>query len=222
MKPSRPSIIPLSSSKLEDQAATVADALKAGEVIATPTDTIYGLAALANTTSAVRKLYEIKGRNQSKPIAICVANVQDVGLWGEVTVPLELLNELLPGPVTLCFTRKNQLNCELNPESSIVGIRIPDHSFIREVCRQTQSPLALTSANVSQGKSTLAIEEFSELHKYLSCICDGGVLGSTEQARLGSTVVDLSRPGFFEIIRAGCAETETTQILHKFNLKPSL
>ena len=220
MKPVTPKVISLTDSKLAEQAAIAAEYLQAGEIIATPTDTIYGIAALANTTKAIRKLYDIKGRNQSKPISICVANVEDLELWGQVTVPTELLHELLPGPVTLCFKRKKDLNEELNPESSIVGIRIPDHPFIREVCRKTQCPLALTSANVSQGKSTLAISEFTELHEFLSCICDGGILGSTDQARLGSTVVDLSNPGSYRIIRSGCAEGETTFTLKKFGIVP--
>ena len=213
-----PQILNLLHSQIQEQAKVAADFLRAGQVVATPTDTIYGLAALANTTEAVRKIYDIKGRHQSKPISICVADFNEVGLWGKVTISEELLKELLPGPVTLCFQRQNRLNPELNPDSSIIGIRIPDHPFIQEVCRQTQSPLALTSANVSQGKSTLAIEEFSDLYQHLSLVVNGGVLGLTEEARLGSTVVDLSQPGIYKIIRSGCAEADTTCKLHKFGL----
>ena len=213
-----PKILNLTPSQLQQQAKITADILRSGEVVATPTDTIYGLAALANTTKAVRKIYDIKGRNQSKPISICVSNVKEVGLWGNVTISETLLEHLLPGPVTLCFKRSENLNPELNPDSPIVGIRIPDHPFIREVCRLTQSPLALTSANISQGKSTLAVEEFSELYDHLSLVVNGGVLGLTEEARLGSTVVDLSCPGTYRIIRSGCAEEDTTFKLHKFGL----
>ena len=213
-----PKILNLTPSQLQQQAKITADILRSGEVVATPTDTIYGLAALANTTKAVRKIYDIKGRNQSKPISICVSNVKEVGLWGNVTISETLLELLLPGPVTLCFKRSENLNPELNPDSPIVGIRIPDHPFIREVCRLTQSPLALTSANISQGKSTLAVEEFSELYDHLSLVVNGGVLGLTEEARLGSTVVDLSSTGTYRIIRSGCAEEDTTFKLHKFGL----
>ena len=213
-----PKILNLTPSQLQQQAKITADILRAGEVVATPTDTIYGLAALANASKAVRKIYDIKGRNQSKPISICVANIKEVGLWGKVTITEELLEHLLPGPVTLCFKRGEKLNPELNPDSPILGIRLPDPPFVRDLCRLTQSPLALTSANISQGKSTLAIEEFSDLYDHLSLIVNGGVLGLTEQARLGSTVVDLSSPGTYRIIRSGCAEEETTFSLHKFGL----
>lgn len=58
--------------------AEAASSLKKGNIIALPTDTIYGIAALAQSTVAVQKLYEIKGRHQEKPIAICVGSVEDV------------------------------------------------------------------------------------------------------------------------------------------------
>ena len=60
----------------------------------------------------------ITGRNSTKPVAICVAELEDVYKWGEVTIPRELLNQLLPGPVTLCFRRLLSLNERLNPNSN--------------------------------------------------------------------------------------------------------
>ena len=136
-------------------------------------------------------------------MAICVAELEDVYKWGRVTIPKELLNQLLPGPVTLCFECLPSLNQRLNPDSSLIGIRIPDHSFIRGVCREIQLPLALTSANISNAKSALSVEEFSELYGQLSCIVDGGTLGLDEKSRLGSTVIDLSHQGSYKVIRPG-------------------
>ena len=100
----------------DNRVKLAAEHLCKGEVIATPTDTIYGLAALANNVKAVTKIYDIKGRNSTKPVAICVAEPEDVYKWGEVTIPKELLNQLLPGPVTLCFRRLPSLNERLNPD----------------------------------------------------------------------------------------------------------
>lgn len=216
-----PMIVTLGSLEVKTAVKTAAKILSSGQVIATPTDTIYGLAALANNSEAVRKIYEIKGRQFSKPVAICVAEIQDIYHWAQVTVPKDLLQALLPGPVTLCFKRLENLNPELNPNTNLVGIRIPDHSFIREVCKETNksSALALTSANVSNTKSSLAIEEFTELYEHLGAIFDGGTLGLTAQARLGSTVVDLSKPGFYKIIRPGSAELQTITKLETFHLK---
>ena len=63
---------------LQQYVGRAVDSLKKGNIIALPTDTIYGIAALAQSTLAVKKLYEIKGRHQEKPVAICVGNVEDV------------------------------------------------------------------------------------------------------------------------------------------------
>ena len=85
-------------------------------------------------------------------------DITDLFRWGQVTVPQALLSKLLPGPVTVIFNRTSDLNPELNPATSLVGIRIPDHQFIREVARGCQEPLALTSANISSAQSTLRVE----------------------------------------------------------------
>ena len=79
--------------------------------------------------------------------------------WGKVTVSQEVLQDLLPGPVTLVFERTDQLNPELNPTTRLVGIRIPDHYFVQQLSLRCEEPLALTSANVSTvGQSSLKIE----------------------------------------------------------------
>lgn len=68
-----------------------------------------------------------------------------------------LLKNLLPGPVTLIFKRKACLNPELNPGLASVGVRIPDHDFIQQLCVELGEPIALTSANVSDAGSTVDI-----------------------------------------------------------------
>ena len=66
-----------------------------------------------------------------------------------------VLNDLLPGPVTLVFERTETLNKELNPGTNLVGIRIPDHIFVRQLAIKCREPLALTSANKSAARSSL-------------------------------------------------------------------
>ena len=78
--------------------------------------------------------------------------------WGKMTVEEELLSQLLPGAVTLIFNRTSFLNQGLNPFTSQVGIRIPDHPFVRQLAISCGEPLALTSANKSASKSSLNIE----------------------------------------------------------------
>ncbi|XP_056901346.1 yrdC domain-containing protein, mitochondrial isoform X1 [Takifugu flavidus] len=191
--------------------------LKEGHVVALPTDTIYGLACLAQNSEAIRKIYDIKGRNQQKPLAICVGQIQDVYNYCNVLVQKSLLHDLLPGPVTLVFERSDVLNTDLNPFTSLVGVRIPQHDFMRRLCQMCGEPLALTSANISSHTSTVAVHEFQELWPNLAVVVDGGPVGG--QSRLGSTVVDLSVRGKYHIIRQGCALTSTIDVLeHKHGL----
>ena len=78
--------------------------------------------------------------------------------WGKLTVNEGMLDDLLPGPVTLVFERTASLNPELNPGTNLVGIRIPDHDFVRRLALSCHEPLALTSANISAAKSSLIIQ----------------------------------------------------------------
>lgn len=221
--------LPKGERNIKKFAKLAASKIATGNVIAVPTDTIYGLACLVQNGSAIRDLYSIKSRHPDKPVSVCVAEIEDIYRWGHVTVSLELLQEILPGPVTLCFSRKSELNVEFNPEAELVGIRIPDHLFVREVCRNVQSyegccgPIALTSANVSGSDSCLQIKEFAEelfsrSNSKLETIFDGGRLGETRLSRLGSTIVDLSTKGYYKIIRQGSAEQNTVKILKKHGL----
>ena len=221
--------LPKAEKDITSVAMLAASKIANGKIIAVPTDTIYGLACLVQNASAVQDLYAIKGRHPNKPVSVCVAEIGDIYQWGEVTVTPDLLEELLPGPVTLCFARKNELNLEFNPDSSLVGIRIPDHFFVRELCRKVHSfhgcssPIALTSANVSGTDSCLEVHEFADIltslpNNKLDTIFDGGRLGETMLSRLGSTIIDLSTKGYYKIIRQGSAETNTVKILRKHGL----
>ena len=132
---------------------------------------------------------------------------------------------LLRGPVTILLRRKERLNAEFNPASRLVGIRIPDHAFIREVCRLCagSSPLALTSANPSSEPSTLAVEEFSGLFPRLDAVFDGGrISAETDEARLGSTIVDLSVAGMYSVTRAGCALERTRKVMERHGISEAL
>ncbi|MEQ2270492.1 hypothetical protein XENORESO_018716 [Xenotaenia resolanae] len=192
-------------------------ALKDGHIVAVPTDTIYGLACLAQNTEAVKKIYGVKERNGQKPLAICVGEIQDIFQYCKVKVKEELLRDLLPGPVTLVFERSEELNTNLNPFTSLVGVRIPDHAFMRRLCQMCGEPLALTSANISSQTSTVEVHEFQELWSKLAVVVDGGPIG--DETRQGSTVIDLSVLGKYRVIRPGCALSATLDMLeHKYGM----
>eukprot|EP01091_Cochliopodium_minus_P011742 TRINITY_DN3415_c0_g1_i1.p1 TRINITY_DN3415_c0_g1~~TRINITY_DN3415_c0_g1_i1.p1 ORF type:complete len:216 (-),score=44.11 TRINITY_DN3415_c0_g1_i1:29-676(-) len=174
------------------------DDLKNGKVIGVPTETIYGISCDASSSEGIKQIYEIKKRDYNKPIALSVCDVKDVYKYSDVIISDNLLNNLLPGPVTVVFKRKNTFNKDLNPNTDLIGIRVPDSNFIREISRKVGA-IALTSANISNEQSSLCVSEFSSIHPYLSSIFDGGKLN----VRSGSTVVDLSVKGKFKIIREG-------------------
>ena len=112
-------------------------------------------------------------------------------------------------------------NKNFNPDTSLIGVRIPDYQFLREVCRVCQSPLALTSANLSNTTSSLDVQEFQELHPSLDLVFDGGRLSESEEARLGSTVVDLSEEGRYSIIREGSAREKVDTVMTSHGIKLS-
>lgn len=203
----------------EKLAELACEELRNHNVIALPTDTIYGIAALADSDEGINKLYEIKHRNKDKPIAICCGNIENVYHYSNITISESLMSSLLPGPVTLVFERKSNLNKNLNPDTNLVGIRIPNHSFVRKICMKLNCAIALTSANLSNKPSALQVQEFNEIWSDLTKIFDGGVLGNTIESRLGSTVVDLSKIGYFRIIREGSAFKETVKLLENQGLK---
>lgn len=188
------------------------------QIVAIPTDTIYGLAVNANSQEAIQRLYSVKARNFQKPFAICVADIEDISTYSELTVPECLLKDLLPGAVTVMFQRSRYLNACLNPDHELVGIRVPNYPFIRDLCALLKGPIALTSANISAESSCLNVEEFKVLWPYIGAVFDGGQLGEIDPERLGSTVIDLSIAGHFRIVRNGCVLDRTLQVLEKYGL----
>lgn len=201
-----------------------AEQLQASNVIALPTDTVYGLACSANDRMAIQKLYDIKGRNEEKPVAICVATIADLRHWGDAAhLSDDLLRQLLPGAVTIVLNRTEHLdNPFLNKGIAKIGIRIPDFEFIQRLCGVYGLPIALTSANRSGDKSTLRIDEFRGLWTQLGAVFDGGRMGQTEEQRAASTVVDLSRTGFYRITRNGVAAPHTIEVMEKHRIECDL
>ena len=190
------------------------DLLVQGKLIALPTDTIYGIACLVENNAALSRLIEVKNRDpQAKCFAICVSNLTDIYKWSKVTVDREVLSDLLPGAVTVIFERSKLLNTNLNPFNHLIGIRIPNDPFVHSLTR-LNSPLALTSANLSGEPSAGSVHEFRKLWPKLDAVFDGGQLNSgSDPFRLGSTVVDLSVPKKFRIIRKGCAIQKVLTVL---------
>ncbi|XP_011313728.1 yrdC domain-containing protein, mitochondrial [Fopius arisanus] len=196
--------------------------LKERKIIAIPTDTIYGLATLAQKSETVEALYELKGRNRSKPLAIALSSIKDIPRWAESGhLPPNLLTSILPGPITIVLKRKPELNSALNPGSDTIGIRVSDSKFLRSLCRIINEPLALTSANSSDQPSSLIADEFQHLWPHLAGIfyTINNKNKLDESYRVGSTVVDLTVPNEFHIIRRGIFVDRVFKMMYKYGLK---
>ncbi|KAI9076201.1 hypothetical protein K1719_041899 [Acacia pycnantha] len=199
-------------------AAEAIEALKAGKVIAVPTDTLYGFACDACSLKAVNRIYEIKGRKHTSPLAICVGDVSDIERFAMTDyLPYGLLDSLLPGPVTVVLNRGESsiLERSLNPGLHSIAVRVPDSNFIRAIARGSGTALALTSANLSGQSSSVCIKDFEDLWRHCAYVYDGGLLPS---GRAGSTIVDLTTPSKYKILRPGSAKEETVAILEKHSL----
>jgi len=198
--------------------AEAVEALRRGKIIALPTDTLYGLAAGVRSESGVRALYATKRRSEDVPLAICVGDAQEVGNYLETGhLASGLLEELLPGPVTVISWTKSSSdlpNC-INPGRRLLGVRVPNSCFVRAVARQYGHALALTSANQSGDRSTVDVTEFLEIWDDCTLIFDGGKIPSSG---LGSTIVNLSVPGKYSIQRRGDACQITEETLLRYGL----
>lgn len=210
----------------QTQVTTVCDCLNRGGVVSIPTDTIYGLAARVDDSKALKKIYQIKGRDANKPLAICLPNIEKINEVANVQdINPRVISCLLPGPITILLKRSKNLNPDLNPGIDTVGIRVIDNEFVVVVSAMV-GPLALTSANRSGAPNPTTIAEFKELHPEIDLIVDkyqtqmdtvGDIIRPNH--KLGSTVVDLTRKNCYSIVREGCSLNRTISILNRFGLR---
>jgi L-threonylcarbamoyladenylate synthase len=159
-----------------------ADVVKAGGIVAYPTETVYGVGALALEKSTVEKVIALKQMTSMKPISLAVSNfsmLESVALAEDA----DLLHRLLPGPITVLLRKKDIVPDILTAGSDLVGIRFPLHKVARDFIDSVGAPITSTSANVTSARPA---ESASDVKIGVSCVLDGG------KASLGpSTVVDL-------------------------------
>ncbi len=179
--------------------------LCAGEVVALPTETVYGLAANALDEKAVAKIFQIKGRPAGNPIIVHIASVEMakrcVTTWPD---PAEkMARAFWPGPLTLVLSRAREIPGMVTAGGRTVGVRWPAHPFIQAVIRECGLPLAAPSANLSGCVSPTNAEHVRrQLGDKIPLIVDGG----QSQVGIESTVLDLTvsppqvlRPGMIHI-----------------------
>jgi L-threonylcarbamoyladenylate synthase len=151
--------------------------LKAGELVAIPTETVYGLAGNALNSAAVAKIFDVKNRPHFDPLIIHVPGIEAVELYAS-SVPeqaRELANRFWPGPLTLVLPKKNHVPDLTSAGLDTVGIRCPDHPLTRQLLKQLPFPLAAPSANpFGYVSPTTAQHVDQQLGSRISYILDGG------------------------------------------------
>jgi len=171
--------------------AVVAQAVRAGGLVALPTDTVYGVAANAALPEAVHRLFQAKGRPQEKALAVLIADTSDVARYArEVrSTARALMERFWPGPLTLALTRTDAICGEAVGGGSTVALRLPDHDLARSIIRAAGVPVAVSSANRSGDPSTTRAEDvLAMLAPWLAVL----VRVDIESPGVPSTVIDVT------------------------------
>jgi L-threonylcarbamoyladenylate synthase len=201
-------ILPAHTPELFEKAVNGAvELLRAGQVVALPTETVYGLAANALDEKAVAKIFEIKGRPHVNPVIVHVASLEMAKRCVTVFSPLaeQLARAFWPGPLTLVLPRAQVIPKIVTAAGETVGLRWPSHPLIQAVIRKCDFPIAAPSANLSnQISPTNAQHVYKQLKGKIQVIVDGG----HSNVGIESSVLDLtvSPP---QILRPGMIHAES-------------
>ena len=161
--------------------------LQNGGIVAFPTDTVYGLGALAFNNTAIESIYKAKNRPIEKAIPILIGDLSDFEKVADdiPNMALRFASRFWPGPLTCIVPKKQTLPLAVSATPT-VAIRIPDHVDARALLRAAD-PMAVTSANISGGQNpSTAQEVYDQLNGRIPLILDGG----TTQGGIPSTLVD--------------------------------
>ena len=183
--------------------------LRAGELVAFPTETVYGLGADASNVSAVAKIFAVKGRPQDHPLIVHVPGVEHLDRWAcEVPEKARALAKAFwPGPLTLILKRRPEVIDAITGGQDTVGIRVPNHPLALELLKAFDGGVAAPTANrFGHVSPTTAQHVHDELGDAVAMILDGGPC----QVGIESTIVDLTgerttilRPGMVSAFELG-------------------
>ena len=189
--------------------------LKIGEIVALPTETVYGLAGRIDNEKTLKKIFQLKKRPLFDPLIVHCYNKKQALSYLSQKHPLieKLFDEFTPGPLTLVTKKNNKISPLITAKKQTVAIRIPKHPLIRKILKQLSIPLAMPSANpygkVSPVKSQHVLSSF----KNKVPVLEGGLC----KKGLESTIlkIDSLKKNLF-ILRPGII---TKEMLEKFLIK---
>ena len=190
---------PFLSNCTADTIRDAAAALKAGHLVAFPTETVYGLGADARNADAVKRIYQVKGRPEDHPLIVHISSINQVEKWA-AEIPdyaIALARNIWPGPMTLIFKRGEIAQDFITGGQDTVGLRIPSDplalALIAEFEKISDSAIAAPSANrFGHVSPTTALAVSAELRDYLTeddLILDGGAC----TIGVESTIIDCTR-----------------------------
>lgn len=186
--------------------------LDAGQVIAFPTDTVYGVGADGLNDAAIEQLYTVKDRPVDKAIPYLLAEISQAEALA-LTWPPEaraLAARFWPGALSIVVPAQQYIPAVLRAQHDSVALRIPNHDWLRELIRRLGRPIAATSANRSGGSDSLtAAEVVAQLAGRLALVVDGGRTRGSQP----STVVDLTKHPIQVIREGSIARAEIDQVL---------
>lgn len=186
-----------------------ADLLRRGKLVAFPTDTVYGVGAVAWDEASVANIYVAKGRPPEKAIPLLIAGLREVVALAGALPPgvEELAAAFWPGALTLVVPKGPRIPDIVTGGGSTVAVRVPDHPVILQLLEVLREPLAATSANRSGQASPMTAQEVQEqLGGRINLILDGGPC----REGVPSTVLDLTTSPV-RILRAGPVSREALE-----------
>ena len=180
-------------------------------VVAFPTETVYGLGAVATDSNAVKKIYEIKGRPSDNPLIAHVHKDYDLSklVYIEQDYVQKLIDAFTPGPLTMVFNSKGVVCSEAVCGGKTLAIRIPSHKDCQKLLKEVDMPIVAPSANISKHTSPVTAEHvYNDLNGKLEMILDGGKCSGG----IESTVLDCTDKTP-RILRAGLITKEMIENL---------
>jgi len=190
---------------LDDASAVILQ----GGAVAYPTETFYGLGVDATSEQAIRKIFDIKGRDFKNPVSVIIGSmdqltplVRNVGAMAQ-----KLMDAFWPGPLTIVFEASERVSGVLTAGTGKIGVRLSSHEFARRLALKTGRPITATSANLSGAPECAEADDvIRQISDKIDAVIDLGEKGGS----IGSTIVDASSESLL-ILRPGLVHPEEIQ-----------
>ena len=176
----------------ENQINDAVTLLRNGEIVAIPTETVYGLAADATNDDALRKIFTAKGRPTDHPLIVHIDSFDKVNDWAEwcPESAKKLAKHFWPGPLTMIFKKREKVSPLITGGLDTIALRIPNHPVALEIIKKLEKGIAAPSANAHKKTSPTKPEHvFKTLEGRIAAIVNGGVCS----VGIESTIVDMTK-----------------------------